>query len=138
MLSIDANVIVIFFIVWILVFLLNKFYYRPLLKIRGERHKKIEEDRLSAEQAKEEQEKMLMEIDQKIKEAQSQARQTIDELEAKALEEKERIINEVNQEYKARVEEARQKLSDQLEELKMKLAQETENLAERIKQKVLH
>lgn len=138
MLSIDANVIIVFFIVWILVFLLNKFYYRPILKIKDERLKKIEEDRMLAEKAREDQEKMLIEIEQKIKEAQTQARQTIDELETKALEEKERIINEVNQEYKARVEEARQKLADQMEELKKKLTEETENLAERIRQKVIH
>lgn len=138
MININASFIVVFLIVWILVFVLSRLFFRPLRKVVKERQDRIQGNRDAHQKSMEAFEQALAEIESKIKSANTQAQKIKENLEREALKERERILTEISTECRSQVEKAKERLEKQAEDLKRELETETSRLAKRIEQKLLN
>lgn len=138
MLKIDASLIVIFLIVWILIFVLTRLFFKPLRKIMREREYKVQKGREAYQKSIEAYEKTVCEIEEKLKSAMAQSQQTKENIEREALKERERMLAEINAECRSQVEKAKKQLEKQMKSLKRELGSETRRMAERIEQKLLN
>jgi len=137
MLSLDANVIVVFLIVWVLVLVLSKLFFGPVRRVRDGRDQAILENRKSGRQALDSYDQSMREIETALKEAKAAAESARQALADGALKEKGRMISAVSAECKNQVETARADLDRTVRELKKKLEAEASALAERIEKKLL-
>lgn len=138
MLSVDVGLVVIFVIVWILVFVLNKVYFRPVRRIMGKRDSGVEQDQSAAQEALEKYEKNLARIEKELRSAKLTGRDTREKFEREAQREKEKILAEVSRECRAQVEEAKKELSEKVDLLKKELEPQGRDLAEKIEKRLLH
>lgn len=138
MLSLDANVIVVFIIVWVLVFALSKLFFNRVRRVRDERERGISANKRAYEQAVESYQNSLWEIEKSIKQAKAAAETAREALAAEAVQEKNRMISEISAECQDRVERARTDLDRVVEDLKAKLEREASGLAEGIEKKLLN
>lgn len=138
MLSIDSSVIAIFIIIWILVLVLSKKFFKPVQRIMAEREAKIQKNRESSEKSLADYEKSMSEIEKKLREAKAISDAKKEELEKEALREKKRFLEEINAECRTQIEKARTRLIQQTNELKKELESEVEVLSERIEKKLVH
>jgi F-type H+-transporting ATPase subunit b len=137
MIDIDASFIAIFLIVWILVFVLSRLFFKPLRKIIEEREAKIRGREEAYQESTEGCEKTVLEIEERLKSARVLSEQTKDSLKHEALKERERMLEEIGTEYRSQVEKAQEQLEKQTTNLRRELGAESELLAERIEQKLL-
>ncbi len=138
MLSIDASLIVIFVIIWILLGVLSKVYYNPVRKIMRKRDTEIEQNKKATQEALDKTEIALQKIEEDMKSAKAAARSIRERLEKDALKEKERLLQEIGQECRSQVEKAKKELQEKTESLKKELKPQSVQLAERIEKKILH
>jgi F-type H+-transporting ATPase subunit b len=138
MLSVDFGLIAIFVIVWILVVVLNRVYFKPIGRIVGKRDKEIESNQKAAQEALEKYEKDLARIEGELKSAKADARKIRERFDQEAQKEKEKIIAEVSRECRAQVEEAKRELGKKVEQLKKELEPQSRDLAEKIEKRLLH
>jgi len=137
MLSIDATALVVFAVVWILVLILTRIFFKPILKILDERAARIAKDKAAADGARESYEADLKRIEDGLKEARAAADAARSAAEADALKEKSRLVREVQAEGRAEVEKAKAELLREMESLKKDLDKRTEEIAETIEKRVL-
>jgi F0F1-type ATP synthase membrane subunit b/b' len=137
MLSLDANVIIVFLIVWILLAVLTKLFFNPVRRVRDQRDEELKANQRSRAETLGVYERSLQEIDAAIKEARSEAETARISLETEALKEKNRLIGEINAECKSQVEKARADLSRMMAELKATLESEASHLSKEIEKKLL-
>jgi F0F1-type ATP synthase membrane subunit b/b' len=137
MLSLDANVIIVFLIVWILLAVLTKLFFNPVRKVRDQRDREVDANLRSREDTLGACERGIQEIDAALREARSAAEAARVSLEDEALKEKSRLIAEIGAECKSQVEKARADLSGMMTELKGKLETEASHLANEIEKKLL-
>ena len=138
MLSLDANFIVVFAIIWILVLVLSKVFFNPVRRMRDRREVDIAADRTARQRAVESYEKSLAEIEASLKDARAAAEAARSRLEQDALQEKSRLLAEVSAECRHQVEQARADLENTSRRLQGQLSQEASALAERIEKKLLN
>lgn len=138
MLSIDASLIVVFLIVWVLVAILTKIFFNPLRKIRGERKAEIEKNKRAADAARESFEEKSLQIEEQLKEARAMAQAAREKYENEELKEKERLLEETHRQCRTQVEDAKKGLKSQLERLKKELESSSRLLAERIEKRILN
>jgi F0F1-type ATP synthase membrane subunit b/b' len=138
MLSINGNVIVVFLIVWLLVFVLTRLFFNPVRRVRDERKKEIQGNREAYEEALASHRKSVQEIEQALKQAKAAAESAGETLMAEGLKEKNRMLGEISAEYKRQVEKARLDLDQTIVGLKQKLEAEASALAETIEKKFLN
>jgi F-type H+-transporting ATPase subunit b len=137
MLHVDAGLIVIFVVVWILVVMLNKVYFRPLRRVMNQRNREITDNQKASQQALEGYEQTLGKIKEDIQTAKSSARTTREALEREALKEKERLLAEISKECRSNVEKAKKELDQQVARLKKELEPQSEKIAGRIEKRLL-
>lgn len=137
MLSLDANLVVVFAVVWILVFVLSKLFFNPVRRVRDQRESGIKADRQARQQALDSYEKSLAEIEASLKDAKAAAESARSLLEQEALREKNKLLAEVSAECRRQVEQARADLERVTRELQGGLERDASNLAERIEKKLL-
>jgi F0F1-type ATP synthase membrane subunit b/b' len=137
MLSLDANVIVVFLIVWALLFVLSKLFFNPIRRIRHERERIISANKTAYEQALSSYEEGVQQIDQAIKQAKDDAVTAQASLEAEAQKERNRLMTEINAGCRHQVEQAKGELDKRVLELRAELESEAAELAERIEKKLL-
>lgn len=138
MLQVDLSAIVVFAIVWILVLVLTKVFFKPIQGVVRKREEGLRQDREAGERAQTEYEASLQKIEDDIKKARSAAYNVRDKFEKEALKEKERLLTEVSKECRSQVEDARKELTMQIDELKADLEGQSEQLAEKIEKRLLH
>ena len=138
MLELDATLLIIFAIVWILLLVLKKVFFKPMEKVRRERNELIEENKAAFTRAQENHERTLSEIEARIKEARSQAQAVRDQLEEDALKERERLVKAVSDESREQVEKAKAELEGRMDGLLKELESKSEDMAKSIEQKLLH
>ena len=138
MLSIDASVIVIFVIVWILVLVLSRVYFKPLRRVMRQRDGQIRQDREAAQEAMDKHAKTFERIEGDIDAAKISARETREEWAREAQREKESMIEEVSQECRKQVQKAHRELEEKVEHLKKELEPRSQDLAEKIAKKLLN
>ncbi len=132
-----ASVIVVFLLVWILVIVLSKVFFRPVRKVMGERESRVRRDEEVCQRALTEAEENLRRIEDSIRSATSRAEALSQEMESQALKEKSRLIAEVGQEYRNQVEQAKKQLDEQVQLLKRDLSARAEGLSEKIEKRLL-
>lgn len=137
MLSINGNVIIVFLIVWILVFVLTKVFFNPVRRVRDKRRQEVQANKKAYEDAVASQQKGIQEIELAIKQAKAAAESAKETLRAEGLKEKNRMLAEISAEYKGQVEKARADLDRTIKDLKEKLEAETSALAGNIEKKFL-
>jgi F0F1-type ATP synthase membrane subunit b/b' len=138
MLSLNGNVIVVFLIVWILVFVLTRLFFNPVRRVRDGRRKEIQGNTKAYEEALESHRKSVQEIEEALKKAKAAAESARETLMAEGLKEKNRMLGEISAEYKSQVEKARAELDQTIMGLKGKLEAEASALAETIEKKFLN
>jgi F-type H+-transporting ATPase subunit b len=137
MLSINATALIVFAIVWILVLILSRIFFKPILRILDERAGRIAKDKEAAEAARQATEADLKRIEDGLKEARAAADALRNAAEAEALKDKSRLVREVQAEGRAEVEKAKAELARQTEALKKELDERIEGIAGSIEKKVL-
>jgi F-type H+-transporting ATPase subunit b len=137
MLSINATVLVVFAIVWILVLILTRIFFKPILRVLDERAARIAKDKEGAESARAAYEADLKRIEDGLKEARAAADAIRSNAESEALKDKGRLVREVQAEGRAEVEKAKAELARQTESLKKDLDQRTEEIAGAIEKRIL-
>jgi F-type H+-transporting ATPase subunit b len=138
MLAVDATLLIVFFIVWILLFLLKKVFFNPLRNILAAREENIENNLKAIEKAKTQYDTNLQKIEDSLKAARLAAKETQEKFASNALLEKERMLSEIGQECRAKVNEAKEQLEEKVDELKKDLASESKILSEKIEKRLLH
>lgn len=138
MLSIDLSILVISAIVWILVLVLKKVYFKPVRRVMRERDDKIQQDLDTTQKALEKYERTIERIEEDMRAAKIAARETRERFEREAQKEKEGMIVEVSQECREQVAEARRELDEKVERLKKELEPRSQDLAKRIEKRLLN
>ncbi|OGD19772.1 MAG: hypothetical protein A2W03_17365 [Candidatus Aminicenantes bacterium RBG_16_63_16] len=138
MLSLDANLVIVFAVVWILVFVLSKLFFNPVRRVRDQREAGIKADRQARQQALDSYERSLAEIEASLKDAKAAAESARSLLEQEALKEKSKLLAEVSAECRRQVEQARADLELVTRELQGSLERDASNLAEQIEKKLLN
>lgn len=137
MLQVDLSALLVFAIVWILVVVLTRVFFKPIQGIVRKREEGLREDREAGEKARTEVEASLRKIEDDIKQARSSNYRIRDTFEKEALKEKEQMLSEVSRECRSQVEEARKELTQQVDALKVDLKGQSEQLAEMIEKRLL-
>lgn len=132
MLQIDGGFLIIFAIVWILVFVLNRIFFTPIKRIRDKRRDTLRQDREAAARALDSYGATVQRVEQTLKAARAQAEQVRDSLSAEALREKGLFLEELNAEYHRTVE----KVKDDLQREKVSLRREMDSEVEAISKKI--
>ncbi|NOR12765.1 MAG: hypothetical protein GQ545_05885 [Candidatus Aminicenantes bacterium] len=138
MLAVDATLLIVFFIVWVLLFMLKKVFFNPVRNIMDGRKEAVENNLKASEEAKTQYETNIRKIEDSLKAARLATRETQEQFTADALREKDRLLSEIAQECRAKVNEAKEQLEKKVEDLKKDLASESKVLSEKIEQRLLH
>lgn len=138
MLSIDASAIVIFAIVWVLVLVLGKIFFKPITRILDARAGRMARDQAAASEALEAYDRDLRRIEESLKEARAAADGIREKAELEALKEKSRLVREVQAEGRAEVEKAKEELARQVEVLKAELETRSGEFAEKIEKRIMN
>jgi len=113
----------------ILVFLLAKFAWKPIMKVLDEREEKIKNNISSAQEARDEAQKIQKEIEAKLEDISNQSIQKLKEAQEIADGEKQKIIDEANKQAEALLAQAKAELDAQtqkaIETLKAQMADTT-------------
>ena len=137
MIKIDATALVVFAVVWILVLVLTRIFFKPILRILDERVARIASEKTAENGALKAYEADLKRIEDGLKEARAAADAIRNAAENEALKDKSRLIREVQAEGRAEVEKAKAELLREMESLKKELDKHTEEIAERIEKRIL-
>ena len=137
MIQIDGSFLVIFAIVWILVFVLNRVFFGPIKGIRDKRQDTLRQDREAAGNALDAYGQIVQRVEQDLKAARAQAEQVRDSLSAEALREKGRFLEELNAEYRQTVEKAKDDLRREMEGLRREMDSQVEFLSEKIEERLV-
>jgi len=138
MLKIDLSLLVVFAIVWILLAFLKKVLFNPLTEIMDSRNSTVQNNLHTADEAADAQEKILQEIEGKLKAARTATREIKEGFVTEALKKKEEMMAEISRDCRRQVDEARKQLEEQMEDLKRELELESSMLSEKIEQRLLH
>jgi F-type H+-transporting ATPase subunit b len=137
MLSINATAIVVFLVVWILVLVLTRVFFKPILRILDERSGRIARDKAAADEALEATNRDVRRVEEGLKEARAAADAIRNSAETEALKGKSRLVREVQAEGRAEVEKAKEELLREMETLKKELEARTAEIAETIEKRIL-
>ncbi|MGB9894159.1 MAG: ATP synthase F0 subunit B [Candidatus Saccharicenans sp.] len=138
MLQIDLTFVVVFILIWVLVIILTRVFFKPLLEIRSKRKKILEDNERAYKQALKDYEDHLNRIETSLKEARQESELIKEKIVTEALNEKSRLVSEIQTEVRGQVAAAQEELSLQTEKLKAELDQKVEDLAKKLEEKVLH
>jgi F0F1-type ATP synthase membrane subunit b/b' len=137
MLEIDASFLIVFAILWILLVILKKLYFNPVTSLVRSRDSEVESNLKLSQEALDDHEKNIVEVEQSLKSARAAARVTKGKFVAEAQEEKEKIVAEMADESRKSVNKAKEELAEQLESIKQELEAESQVLSEKIEQRLL-
>jgi F0F1-type ATP synthase membrane subunit b/b' len=138
MLSIDASLIVIFILVWILVLVLSRVFFKPVAKVMRERETRLAKDKDETRRALEAYAEDLKRIENELREARLEAAHMRESAAEGSNREKARLLQEVNAERRAQVEKARAELQAEVERLKKELEAGTDDLAGEVERRLLN
>lgn len=134
----DATVLITFALVWVLVLILSRVFFKPVGRILAERQARLDEARAEADKALAAAQEDLRRIEERLKEARAASDAIWDQAESQSLKEKSRILQDLQAETRAQVEKARRELEREVERLKKELDAKTGQLAGEIERRILH
>lgn len=121
----------------VLVFLLKKFLYKPILKMLDERKKKIEEGLHSAQEMKKELAQNQEKQEELLKLAREEGRSIVDEARKTAKKVGEDIVEEAKKESAAVVVKGKQEVEAQKKQLEKSIQEDTVTVASAIVEKLI-
>jgi len=134
----DATVLVTFVLVWLLVLILSRTFFKPVGRVLAERQARLDRAKAETDQALAAAQDDLRRIEDRLKEARAASDAIWDRTESESLKEKSRIIQDLQAETRAQVENARRDLDREVARLKKELDSQTERLAGDIERRILH
>jgi len=134
----DATVLVTFVLVWVLVLVLSRVFFKPVGRILAERQARLDEAKAETDKALAAAREDLRRIEERMKEARAASDAIWDQAESQSLKEKSRIIQDLQAETRAQVEKAKQDLEREVERLKKELDAKTGQLAGEIERRILN
>ena len=137
MIQIDLTLLVTFAVVWILVFVLTRIFWRPMMKAIDDRKAHLQGDQDSARANTAAVEDGFRRIDASLKAARIAADRAREELEVEALKEKSRLLAEVGASAKLQTDQAKAELQDELTRLRAELEGKAGDLASQIEARLL-
>lgn len=137
MISLDWTLILQFFNFFVLMFILNKILYRPLLDIMAQRREKIEGGKARARELEAEVDAKMQAYQEQLTAAKSGASQERTELRKAAQSQEAEITGEAQCKAVARVQSIREQVGKEAAEASLALNKEAKALAEQIAAKVL-
>jgi F-type H+-transporting ATPase subunit b len=117
--------------------LINKFLFRPLLKLMEEREGELSGIYSEAEALKKKAESILKEVDEVLEKAKEEAKKLIDSAVKEARQEREKIISMAQEEATAKIESAKKEIWESFEREKEKIEAEADKIAEEIVKKII-
>ena len=137
MISVDWTLGLQFLNFIILLLILNKLLYRPLMKIIAERRETIEGSRNQAKELETEIDEKMRRYQQQLNEAKTLANNERNKLKKAAAEEETKILAEAHEKATAQLQEIKKQVAYEAEKAGEKLKGEAENLAGQIATKIL-
>jgi len=134
----DATVLVTFALVWILVLVLSRVFFKPVSRIISERQLRIDKAKEETEKTLAAYEQDLKRIEEGLKEARAASAGIREQAELEALREKARLLQEIQAECRAQVDKAKAELGERAEMLKRELDATNEELADDIERRILN
>ena len=134
----DATVLITFVLVWVLVIVLSRVFFKPIQRILDERASRIEKANAETEKTLAAYEQDLRRIEEGLKEARAAAAGIREQAALEALKEKSRLLQEIQVECRAQVDKAKAELGQRVEALKKELDATTEELSEDIERRILN
>jgi F-type H+-transporting ATPase subunit b len=138
MLSIDLTFAVIFLLVWVLVLILSRVFFKPVGRMMEERGSRSRENKEAARKALDALTQDLRKIEESLKEAKATSDKIRESLEIEALKERTRLLSDLHAESRGQVEKAREEITEEIGRLKSELAGEVERLSGEVERKVLN
>ena len=138
MLSIDFTFAVIFLLVWVLVLILSRVFFKPVGRMMEERGSRSRENKEAARKALDALTQDLRKIEESLKEAKAASDKIRESLEIEALKERTRLLSDLHAESRKQVEKAREEINGEIGRLKSELAGEVERLSGEVERKVLN
>jgi len=138
MLSIDLTFAVIFLLVWVLVLILSRVFFKPVGRMMEERGSRSRENKEAARKALDALTQDLRKIEESLKEAKAASDKMRESLEIEALKERTRLLSDLHAESRRQVEKAREEITEEIGRLKSELAGEVERLSGEVERKVLN
>jgi F-type H+-transporting ATPase subunit b len=138
MLSIDLTFAVIFLLVWVLVLILSRVFFKPVGRMMEERGSRSWENKEAARKALDALTQDLRKIEESLKEAKAASDKIRESLEIEALKERTRLLSDLHDESRRQVEKAREEINGEIGRLKSELAGEVERLSGEVERKVLN
>ncbi len=137
LITINWTVLITFALVWILVIVMNRVFFKPVGKVRDKRRSLIEADNEAARKALEGYDEDMRHLDEALKAARATTAEIWERAEGEALAGRTRLIQEVQAECKAKVEKAKKDLEAEVARLKTDLGSKTDALAGDIERRIL-
>jgi F-type H+-transporting ATPase subunit b len=134
----NATVLITFALVWILVLVLSRVFFKPVGRILGERASRLESAKAETEKALAACEENLRQVEEELRKARTASAEMWDQAEREALKEKSRLVQDIQTECRAQVEKARRELEQHVEQLKKEIDAKTERMAEDIEHRILN
>lgn len=122
----------------ILVALLGRFAWKPLIHALEEREKRLEAEREAAEEARLVAEKIRSELDERLKHIGDEAQAAIESAAASGARAKDSIVDEAKGHAKAIVEKAREEMESEKQRLIAELRQEVAGLSVMAAERILN
>ena len=138
MLSIDLTFAVIFLLVWVLVLILSRVFFKPVGRMMEERGSRSRANKEAARKALDALTQDLRKIEESLKEAKAASDKIRESLEIEALKERTRLLSDLHAESRGQVEKAREEITEEIGRLKSELAGEVERLSGEVERKVLN
>jgi len=138
MLSIDLTFAVIFLLVWVLVLILSRVFFKPVGRMMEERGSRSRENKEAARKALDALTQDLRKIEESLKEAKAASDKIRESFEIEALKERTRLLSDLHAESRRQVEKAREEITEEIGRLKSELAGEVERLSGEVERKVLN
>jgi F-type H+-transporting ATPase subunit b len=134
MLNLDASLFGIALLIGILLFILNKIYYKPIGKVLGDRESKIANDNSLIEAKTREIEMLTLSIEKQLKDAQKEARKTREDLVKKGEEAREKLLLDAREKAKEIFDTRMKRLDEEILAAQKKLEQQIDIFSEKIKE----
>jgi F-type H+-transporting ATPase subunit b len=135
--SLDKTLLIQMLNFLILLWILNRFFFKPILKILDERKARIEASEKSVQELEAKAKERWSAYQRQLQEAKLQATAERERIKGEALEEEKRMLEQVRAEAVKRVEETRRKLTEEVERARGALKGQIEPLALEMVERVL-
>jgi|Deesub1362B_J571_1020462.scaffolds.fasta_scaffold00342_19 F-type H+-transporting ATPase subunit b len=121
----------------LLVWIMNRLFFRPFLELLRRRHERISGSLELAQELQKKKEEALAALRAELQAARARARQVHEALRAQGLKRQQEILEQANQEAMAMAEEVRAKLQAETERARQSLRQQVQEFARAITEKLV-